>query len=84
MYTFVNWNNEIRFDVADSEPRKPNTIEEFQPLLVMEAHARNSRVKVTWSVHYITPCLVGSNIILSDKNMKNIISIDKQALIVTI
>ncbi|USP82244.1 hypothetical protein yc1106_09518 [Curvularia clavata] len=83
MPTLVNWNDEIRFDVADIKLKKPNTIEEVQTI-VREAHAKNSKIKVIGAMHSITPCFVGSDIILSDENMKKILSIDKENLTVTV
>ena len=64
MPNLVNWNNEIKFDVPDNKFKKPSTIQEVQTI-VKQANADNAKVKVIGAMHSITPCFVGSDIVLS-------------------
>lgn len=83
MLSLVNWNDEIRFDVPDSKFKKPANISEVQTIL-KEANANNDKVKVIGAMHSVTPCFVGSDIVLTNEKMNRILSIDKQNLTVTV
>jgi len=83
MPNLVNWNNEIKFDVPDNKFKKPSTIQEVQAI-IKQANADNAKVKVIGAMHSITPCFVGSNVVLSNANMKRILSLDKTNSTVTV
>jgi L-gulonolactone oxidase len=83
MPNLVNWNNEIKFDVPDNKFKKPSTIQEVQAI-VKQANADDAKVKVIGAMHSITPCFVGSDIVLSCGAMKKIISLDEKNLTVTV
>ena len=83
MPNLVNWNNEIKFDVPDNKFKKPSTIQEVQAI-VKQANADNAKVKVIGAMHSITPCFVGSDIVLSCEGMKKILSLDEKNLTVTV
>jgi len=83
MPDLVNWNNEIKFDVPDNKFKKPSTIQEVQAI-VKQANADNAKVKVIGAMHSITPCFVGSDVVLSNEGMKKILSIDKRNMTVTV
>jgi L-gulonolactone oxidase len=83
MPSLVNWNDEIKFDVPNDKFKKPSSIAEIQAI-VKDANAKNAKVKVIGAMHSITPCFVGSDIILSNEKMNKILSIDKTILTVTV
>jgi L-gulonolactone oxidase len=83
MPTLVNRNNEIKFDVPDNKFKKPTSIQEVQAI-VKQANTDNAKVKVIGAMHSITPCFVGSGIVLSFGRMKKIISLDEKDLTVTV
>jgi L-gulonolactone oxidase len=83
MPQLVNWNDEIKFDVPDAKFKKPSSISEVQAI-VRDANAKNAKVKVIGAMHSITPCFVGSDIVLSNEKMNKILSIDKTNLTVTV
>lgn len=83
MPTLINWNDEIKFHVQDSKFKKPKNIEEVQAI-VKQANADNAKVKVVGAMHSITPCFVGNDIVLSNENMNEVLSIDKDNLTVTV
>jgi L-gulonolactone oxidase len=75
MVSLVNWNDEIKFDVPNDKFKKPSSIAEVQSI-VKDANAKNAKVKVIGAMHSITPCFVGSDIVLSNEKMNKILSID--------
>lgn len=83
MPSLANWNNEIKFDVPDAKFKKPSSISEVQTI-IKDANAKNAKVKVIGAMHSITPCFVGSDIILSNEKMNKVLSIDKTNLTVTV
>lgn len=83
MPTLVNWNDEIKFDIPDNKFKKPNNIPEVQAI-VKAANGSNAKIKVVGAMHSVTPCFVGSDIVLSNENMKKILSIDNANLTVTV
>ena len=83
MPSLVNWNNEIKFDVPDNKFKKPSTIQEVQHI-IKQANADHAKVKVIGAMHSITPCFVGSDIVLSCGAMKKILSLDEENLTVTV
>ncbi|KAI7261767.1 FAD-binding domain-containing protein [Hortaea werneckii] len=83
MPNLTNWNDEIKFDVQDSKFKKPKNIEEVQAI-VKKANADNAKIKVVGAMHSITPCFVGNDIVLSNENMNEVLSIDKDILTVTV
>jgi L-gulonolactone oxidase len=83
MPSLVNWNNEIKFDVPDDKFKTPTTIQEVQAI-VKQANADNAKVKVIGAMHSITPCFVGSGIVMSCGRMKKILSLDEKHLTVTV
>lgn len=83
MPQLVNWNNEIKFDVPDAKFKKPSSISEVQTI-IKDANAKNAKVKVIGAMHSITPCFVGSDIVLSNEKMNKILSIDKTNPTVTV
>ena len=83
MPSLVNWNNEIKFDVPDAKFKKPSSISEVQTI-IKDANAKNAKVKVIGAMHSITPCFVGSDVVLSNEKMNKVLSIDKTNLTVTV
>lgn len=83
MPRLVNWINEIKFDVPDAKFKKLSSISEVQTI-IKDANAKNAKVKVIGAMHSITPCFVGSDIILSNEKMNKILSIDKTNITVTV
>lgn len=83
MPSLVNWNNEIKFDVPDAKFNKPSSISEVQTI-IRDANAKNAKVRVIGAMHSITPCFVGSDIVLSNEKMNKVLSIDKANLTVTV
>jgi L-gulonolactone oxidase len=83
MPQLVNWNNEIKFDVPDAKFKKPSSISEVQTI-IKDANAKNAKVKVIGAMHSITPCFVGSDIVISNEKMNKILSLDKTNLTVTV
>ncbi|KAK4613680.1 L-gulonolactone oxidase [Fulvia fulva] len=83
MPTLVNWNDEIKFSVAKGKLKTPSSIEEVQEI-VKEAHANHAKVKAIGAMHSITPCFVGSDIIVSTDKLNKILSIDKDHGTVTV
>jgi L-gulonolactone oxidase len=83
MPSLVNWNDEIKFDVPNDKFKKPNSIAEVQAI-VKDANAKDGKVKVIGAMHSITPCFVGSDIVLSNEELNKILSIDKTNLTVTV
>lgn len=83
MPNLVNWNNEIKVEVPDGKFKKPKTIQEVQAI-VKQANADNAKVKVVGAMHSVTPCFVGSDIVMSNDGMKKILSLDKDNLTVTV
>ncbi|KAH7152578.1 hypothetical protein EDB81DRAFT_648994 [Dactylonectria macrodidyma] len=67
-----NWNDEIRYEVADDHFKKPAQISDDQ------------RVTVVGARHSTTECIVGTDIVISMKNMAHILSVDKEGLTVSV
>ncbi|GCB21805.1 L-gulonolactone oxidase [Aspergillus awamori] len=83
MPTLSNWNNDIKFEVADNCFKTPTQISDIQAI-VKQAFDKNEHVAVIGAMHSTTQCMVGSGIIISLENMDNLISIDQEQLTVTV
>lgn len=83
MPTLHNWNNQITFGVPEKNFKKPSNIQEVQAI-IKDASAANAKVKVVGGMHSVTPCFVGSDIIMSNENMAEILSLDKENMTVTV
>ncbi|KAJ9649255.1 hypothetical protein H2201_004262 [Coniosporium apollinis] len=83
MPTLTNWNDEIRFDVADDQFKTPTQVSDVQAI-VRHAFERNQPVTVVGALHSTTECMVGAGIIISMKNMSRVLSVDPDRLTVTV
>jgi L-gulonolactone oxidase len=83
MPTLHNWNGQIQFNVANGKLKAPTQIAEIQEI-VKQASSQNQRVTVVGAMHSTTECMVGSDVVISMKNMNNILSVDKEHLTVTV
>ncbi|KAG7418775.1 L-gulonolactone oxidase [Fusarium oxysporum f. sp. rapae] len=83
MPLLTNWNDEIRFEVADDHFERPTQVQDVQAI-VRRAHEQNQQVTVIGAMHSTTECIVGSGIVISMKNMARVLSVDREGLTVTV
>jgi L-gulonolactone oxidase len=83
MPTLHNWNGQIQFNVADGKLKAPSHVAGIQEI-VKQASSQNQRVTVVGAMHSTTECMVGSDVVISMKNMNSILSVDKENLTVTV
>jgi FAD/FMN-containing dehydrogenase len=83
MPTLINWNEEIRFDVADDKFKTPTQVSAVQAI-VKQAFEQNQRVTVVGVMHSTTECMVGTGIVISMKNMARVLSVDQERMTVTV
>ncbi|EEU33487.1 uncharacterized protein NECHADRAFT_89432 [Fusarium vanettenii 77-13-4] len=72
MAVLANWNDEIRFGVADDLFRRPAHVAEKQ------------RVTVVGAMHSTTECIVGTGIVISMEKMARVVSVDMEELTITV
>jgi len=77
MPTLTNWNDTIRWDVPDDQFKTPNQISDVQAI-VKQAFERNQPVTVVGALHSTTECMVGTGIVISMKNMNELLSVDRR------
>lgn len=83
MPPLTNWNDKIRFEVADGNFYTPTQIPDVQSI-VRQAFEQGQRVTVIGAMHSTTECIVGTGIAISMKNMARVLSVDKEGLTVTV
>lgn len=83
MPTLHNWNGQIQFNVANGKLRTPTQIAEVQEI-VKQASSQNQRVTIVGAMHSTTECMVGSDILISMKNMDKVLSVDTENMAVTV
>ncbi len=77
MLTLTNWNDEIRWDVPDGQFKTPKQVSDVQAI-VKQAFEQNQPVKVVGAIHSTTECMVGTGIVISMKNMNQVLSVDRR------
>jgi L-gulonolactone oxidase len=83
MSLLTNWNDEIRFEVADDHFERPVQVRDVQAI-VRRAFDQHQRVTVIGAMHSTTECIVGTGIVISMKNMARVLSVDREGLTVTV
>lgn len=83
MLNLANWNDEIRYKVADDHFKRPAQVSEVQAI-VREAHEQDQQVTVVGAMHSTTDCIVGTGIVISMENMARVLSVDEEALTVSV
>ncbi|KAL7951077.1 hypothetical protein V8C42DRAFT_359758 [Trichoderma barbatum] len=83
MPALANWNDGIRFEVADDQFKTPMKVSDVQAI-VRQAYKQDQRVTVIGAMHSTTECVVGTGIVISMKRMAHILSVDYERLTVTV
>ncbi|CAD0095512.1 unnamed protein product [Aureobasidium vineae] len=83
MPTLSNWNEEIKYEVADTKFKTPRSISDVQSI-IKDAAQHNEKVRVIGAMHSTTQCMVGSGITISMKNMAEILSVDEENMTATV
>jgi len=83
MPTLINWNKEIKFEVADDQFKTPTQVSDVQAI-VKEAFKQNQKVTVVGAMHSTTECIVGTSTVISMKSMARVLSVDSEQLTVTV
>ncbi|KAH7244464.1 uncharacterized protein BKA55DRAFT_573954 [Fusarium redolens] len=83
MSLLTNWNDEIRFEVADGHFERPVQVRDVQAI-VRRAFDQHQRVTVIGAMHSTTECIVGTGIVISMENMARVLSVDREGLTVTV
>ncbi|OJZ79923.1 hypothetical protein ASPFODRAFT_54340 [Aspergillus luchuensis CBS 106.47] len=83
MPSLTNWNDDIRFEVADDHFKTPTQVSDVQAI-VTQAFKQDQRVTVVGAMHSTTECTVGTGIVISMENMARVLSVDQERLTVTV
>jgi FAD/FMN-containing dehydrogenase len=83
MPSLTNWNDDIRFEVADEHFKTPTQVSDVQAI-VTQAFKQDQRVTVVGAMHSTTECTVGTGIVISMEKMTRVLSVDQERLTVTV
>lgn len=80
----AKWQNWVGYVTAEPEQKlTPSTVEELQQI-VKQARVNKKRIRVTGAAHSFSGCAQPEEIAISLHNMRGLISVDKEAKLVTL
>ncbi|KAH7150763.1 hypothetical protein DER46DRAFT_578775 [Fusarium sp. MPI-SDFR-AT-0072] len=83
MTLLTNWNNEIRFEVADDHFERPMQVRDVRAI-VTRAFDQHQRVTVIGAMHSTIEYIVGIGIVISMENMAHVLPVDREGLAITV